>query len=128
MAGFFPSTKKDAGLINYDVNIQKTGQKWIDGRDVYQATCVFAQAFTYNTTTVLVHNIPDIDAILNINAAHVEHGNGNKTVLNHYETTASNNIYCAASDTNVSLYVGGNYSGVWQVNKLYITFDFVKTP
>ena len=37
MAGYFPSSMK-SDFANYSTNTVKTGQKWIDGKDIYMKT------------------------------------------------------------------------------------------
>jgi hypothetical protein len=61
----------EALMPNYSTTEQKTGQKWIDGRDVYIRTFDFSSspvAVAFNSWTSLGVNIPKCDILLKCNA------------------------------------------------------------
>lgn len=53
----------EALMPNYSTSEQKTGQKWIDGKDIYFQTVNFG-TLPNATTKIINHNIANIDVVL----------------------------------------------------------------
>lgn len=63
---------QETGIVDYSTTEQKTGKKWIDGRDIYFITINFG-ALPNATSKTVNHNIANIDFILDrIGVAYTE--------------------------------------------------------
>lgn len=71
----------EAGVVDYSTTEQATGQKWVDGKEIYFKTVVLQEALTLPSQTWTSTGVSgsDIDAILN---AFGVDGNGTYFVLN----------------------------------------------
>ena len=124
------------GLPDYSTTEQRTGQKWIDGKDIYAKT--LTSAIT-NISTTVNHGIENLDKVVDIKAiAEFVNASTGKSVFNtmriaigssgtSVEPTYSN-VVNSVSDTAIDIRVGSqvvntvNYRSV----NVYVTLYYTK--
>ena len=111
-----------AGLLNYSLSEQTTGQLWHDGRTIYQKSFVIG-ALPNATTLLVPHGIVNLDELV------LFQGTARRAapflllpfpVI--HDTTIANQFNTAVTATDISLRTGSNYSTFSAV----ITLQYVK--
>lgn len=101
----YPVKQKKANMINYSVTKQKTGRKWIDGRDIYLQVIK-------GTTDAQLYYIPDttnIDVLISYSG---------------YITVSGYNFYTPYSDGSDYISIANGSGGV----RFYTSNYFVNKP
>ena len=138
MAGYFPSSMK-SHLPDYGLSEVNTGQKWIDGNDIYSITFT-EQDKTLSTSGTATDYyvpssiIPNFAQIVNIEARWGIASNA----MGHYGTSYI--VTPAVSSNNLRNFVRASYNGNYGVDIYYnldssiplksyaITVYYTKTP
>ena len=105
------------GLPDYSLTEKKTGQKWIDGKDVYFRT--FTGSLN-GTTSTNITDIPNIDTIISYSGMlkglnfpidlTIPYSGSTRTVSlnytpnNHLSLVYNNSVYNSFSDYNITVY------------------------
>ena len=137
MAGYFPSSLK-SDLPDYSTSEVKTGQKWIDGKDIYMRT--FENNTTFSGTTphdayVAASLISDIDKIVDMETILTIHDSGSNTdndmygncvvidpyVSGNYPRSFIRTSYDASNGINLYGMVGSNLSITKSIHTAYYT-------
>lgn len=116
--GNWPLTPIDGGAVNYSTTPVKTGQKWIDGKDVYRVVVTG----TVNGLTYL--SIPDtgIDTVIDFS---VITDDGAFLTSTFFGGTLSN--LCASSiDTTSNRVIINNQIGAFNGVKVHVIIDYTK--
>jgi len=106
---------------NYSTTEKDTGFTWIDGRHIYKKTVYFGAGPNAGEKTV-AHGISNLDNIIKFE------GFGKRSGPNYFpiqftNTTAANQIYMFADNTNITLGSGINRSTI----DCYVTLYYIKT-
>lgn len=116
------------GGIDYSTTEQKTGQKWINGKDIYQTTIHLESGdFTIGGRTDGISNgLSNVETIITKDAIGI-HSNGSGTAYfsNYFPT--SDSYICQIFDigaTAFSIYVGSGFSSMTDI---YVTFQYTKS-
>lgn len=115
-----------SGQIDYSTTEQKTGQKWIDGKDIWQKTIVKSNLSRVTESTVL---IPSSELsgmyIIDVNAKYIEQGGNNRWTENIYANSTSLMITWMA---NGAIYRWTQWGSTGpQTFDAYITIQYTKT-
>lgn len=111
-----------SGQIDYSTTEQKTGQKWIDGKDIWQKTLTAVSASTGETT--LTHGISDFGEMIQA-FGKVEY-NSKDVPLPYVSTNAQYNIGVGNCDANgIDIGIGGGFSG--GVTNVRLTLLYTKS-
>lgn len=114
----------EALMPNYSTTEQKTGQKWIDGKDVYFKTLHIVEesetnrkSYTTEVTSLSIEKIIKLDAMVKLGTA----GSSSWYTSPFYYDTAKQMIVSA---TNNLLNI---YSDGWNFTEAYVTLYYTKT-
>lgn len=106
-------------MPNYSTTEQATGQKWIDGKDIYFKTYEIV-ALPNATTTRTPTGLTNIDKVIKIEG--MAYGNSTHNPLPFVSTSAQYSIECWVDDNeNIVLTSSANYSAYNGVVTLYYT-------
>lgn len=105
--------------VDYSTTEQSTGQKWIDGKDIYVKTYEIA-ALPNNTTARTPSGLTNLDKVVKIEG--MSYGNGTHNPLPFVSTSTQYSIECWVDDSaNIVLTSSANYSTYSGVVTLYYT-------
>lgn len=108
-----------AGAVDYSTTEQPTGQKWIDGKEIYFKTYEIA-ALPNATTTRTPTGLSNLDKVIKIDG--MAYGNSTHNPLPFVSTSAQYSIECWVDDNaNIVLTSSANYSAYNGVVTLYYT-------
>lgn len=116
------------GLPDYSTTEQKTGQKWINGKDIYQTTIHLESGdFTIGGRTNGISNgLSNVETIITKDAIGI-HSNGSGTAYFSNYFSTSDSYICQIFDigaTEFSIYVGSGFSSMTDI---YVTFQYTKS-
>lgn len=112
------------GGINYSLDEQDTGLKWVNGYSIYQKTFVFESIATSNTISLadLVYS-----RILNYSGSVYQEGSANYPIPFAHNSSVAYNISVYVTAGNVlSLYLGTNVSTSMTGATAYVTIQYIK--
>lgn len=108
-----------SAAVDYSTTEQPTGQKWIDGKDIYFKTYEI-QALPNATTTRTPTGLTNLDKVVKIEG--MAYGNSTHNPLPFVSTSAQYSIECWVDDSaNIVLTSSSNYSAYNGVVTLYYT-------
>ena len=113
------------GGIDYSTNEQKTGQKWIDGSDIYQKTYVITSSdVTFSSYTTYNHGISNFGKVLNYNG-YVTYPTDFRT----FPSTTNDTRYNIGLSDYTSTQFGFSFGGSTISNIVNLTFtvQYTKT-
>lgn len=114
-----------SGLLDYSTTEQKTGQKWIDGKDIYQKTIYYAGGISGGTYTI-PHNISDLGDVIRCDGfCGDSDGDNPHMVIPRIAPDNANFGFSAINNTNILF----AYSTIWssRLIDLYITIQYTKS-
>jgi len=122
------TSQGSSGGIDYSTTEQKTGQKWINGKDIYQTTVHLESGdFTIGGRTDGISNgLSNVETIITKEAIGI-HSNGSGTAYFSNYFATSDDYVCQIFDigaTAFSIYVGRGFS---TMTDIYVTFQYTKS-
>lgn len=114
----------EALLPNYSTTEQKTGQKWIDGKEIYRKT--FASVGSFTSPISIAHGISNIDTIVNKNGS-LYYGSTYHAISIDHAEPGNSVTYSVINSDNIVLNYGSDYSGVNTISKYDVTLYYTKT-
>ena len=106
--------------VDYSLEEQWTGKRWIDGKKIYQIT-VELGVLPNKTTRLIPHNLADYDQILHYFGHSHNPGQNNFINVPH---PAPQGVAISIIGPNIQLSAAGNYSAQ---TESYLTFWYTKT-
>lgn len=122
------TSQGSSGGIDYSTTEQKTGQKWINGKDIYQTTIHLESGdFTIGDRTNGISNgLSNVETIITKDAIGIHSsGSGTAYFSNYFPTNDS--YVCQIFDIGASafsIYVGSGFSSMTDI---YVTFQYTKS-
>lgn len=115
--------------INYSTTEQKTGQKWVDGKDIYQKTYVTITDTQYGSEDAyLIGTIPNgLDNVIDFEGSLKTSDGYGYSSLNGIGSIAQWNFGIHISNTNLLLYGGSNFSSLPQNATCIVTIKYTKS-
>ena len=110
------------GSIDYSTEEQWTGQRWIDGKKIYQKT-IDCGACPNSTVKSVAHNISNINDIIDVRGC-TKIGTTYFSLPYVDRTNAANNLGVYANETTVYVTAGIDRSAM---TPTYITLEYTKT-
>lgn len=108
-----------SAAVDYSTTEQPTGQKWLDGKEIYFKTYEIA-ALPNSTTTRTPTGLSNLDKVVKIEG--MAYGNSTHNPLPFVSTSAQYSIECWVDDNaNIVLTSSANYSAYNGVVTLYYT-------
>jgi hypothetical protein len=115
----------EALLPNYSTTEQKTGQKWIDGKDIYRKTFA-ASGGSYTSPIFIPHGISNIETVVNKNGS-LYYGRTYHAISIDHAEPGNSVAYSIINADNIVLSYGSDYSGVNAISKYDVTLYYTKT-
>ena len=107
---------------NFSTAEQDTGQKWINGKTIYQKTYVTG-GLPNNSVRKVAHDISDLDMVVRIQGIAKENSIGATINLPHAADQQAYTVTVYADDTNVNIQTYTNQTGYSQS---YVTLWYTK--
>lgn len=114
-----------ASRISYSTTEQNTGQKWVDGKDIYQKTIYYAGGTSGGTYTI-PHNILNLGDVIKCEGFCGDaNGDNPHMVIPRIAPDNANFGFSAINDTNILF----TYASLWssRLIDLYITIQYTKS-
>lgn len=124
------STSQDSsGGIDYSTTEQKTGQKWIDGKDIYQKTYVAITDTQYGSENAyLIGTIPNgLDNVVDFEGSLKTSDGYGYSSLNGIGNINNWNFGIHISNTNLLLYGGSGFYSLPQNATCIVTIKYTKS-
>jgi hypothetical protein len=103
--------KRGSTNIDYSTTAQKTGEKWIDGKDIWRKVISSTGAVTAGSVQNFAHSISSYDRIVRLEGHVVRDDTGTSQYPVNYPQ-GSAEIHCNIDDTNIQLFLNSAYTGV----------------
>lgn len=113
----------ESGIINYSTTEQNTGQKWIDGRDIYSKTINFG-AFPNATSKSVAHGIDNLNLLIKIDSIAYDGISYMTVPLVYARDDAALNTRLLVNDTNIVVSSNSDRSNITQC---YVTLYYTKS-
>lgn len=107
---------------NFSTAEQDTGQKWINGKTIYQKTYVTG-GLPNNSVRKVAHDISNLDMVVRIQGVAKENSIGATINLPHAADQQAYTVTVYADDTNVNIQTYTNQTGYTQS---YVTLWYTK--
>ena len=114
-------TEGSGGLPDYSTTEQKTGQKWIDGKDIYRKVFVFENV-VQSTATQQAHNITGLDKVVKLYGVAITASSIRPLPYVDDAADYQRNIY--VNDTNVCI---NGYTHSAAISSAYVVLEYTKT-
>lgn len=114
----------ESGMLDYSTEEQATGQKWIDGKEIYRKT--FASVGSFTSPISIAHGISNIDTIVNKNGT-LYYGSTYHAISIDHAETGNSVAHSIINSDNIVLNYGSDYSGVNAISKYDVTLYYTKT-
>lgn len=123
------TSQGSSGGIDYSTTEQKTGQKWIDGKDIYQKTYVTITDTRYDSENAyLIGTIPNgLDNVVDFEGSLKTSDGYGYSSLNGIGDIANWNFGIHISNTNLLLYGGSSFSSLPQNATCIVTIKYTKS-
>lgn len=116
----------ESGVVNYSTTEQATGQKWIDGRDIYKRTTLCeipaaqSQGYTHFTTSVpLDASVIDCEIVMEDSSGHFTTGG----YIPWY--AAASAMFAGLDSDGLNVWFGGDH---YKGKNMYVTLWYAKAP
>lgn len=123
------TSQGSSGGIDYSTTEQKTGQKWVDGKDIYQKTYVAITDTQYSSENAyLIGTIPNgLDNVIDFEGSLKTSDGYGYSSLNGIGNITNWNFGIHISNTNLLLYGGSSFSSLPQNATCIVTIKYTKS-
>lgn len=119
---------RDYTQINYSLEEQDTGIKWLDNKNIYKKTLVYTDSNLLSTGYHQVdHNIDNIDSIIKISIMYLRNDGYFIPAPNGQTDLGWNTMNAGASKTKIDYNIGNSLTNNYAIKKIIIDIEYTKS-